>query len=291
MIILGSHCSMKAPKYLLGSIEDAISYKADACMVYTGAPSNSKRKETEALKIEEAHRLMKRHGIDPKNLIIHAPYIINLANSVKPETAAFGIEFLRKEIERVHDFGAQTIVLHPGSHVGAGIETGLEWIIHGLNKVLDTDEHNVNIALETMAGKGKECGYTFEQLALIKAGVHKQDRICICLDTCHIHDAGYDLANLNAVFNEFDRILGLDHLAVVHVNDSKNECGARKDRHENIGSGCIGFDTLYKVVHHPRLDGIPMILETPWIHGKAPYKEEIQKLRCGLHTDSHRQMF
>ena len=131
-----------------------------------------------------------------------------------------------------------------------------------------------------MAGKGSECGRNFEELAIIKAGVHKSNRIGFCMDTCHIHDAGYDLTNFDSVLDEFDRILGLDSLKVLHINDSKNPIGAHKDRHENLGKGYIGFDILTQIVHHPRLDNITKILETPYIDGKAPYKEEIEQLRA-----------
>lgn len=279
MIYLGSHVSLKAPDYLLGSIKEALSYGANACMIYTGPPSNTRRVSIDKFKLTQAKELMKEHDFSMDRVIVHAPYIINLANSLNPDTALFGIDFLKNEISRVHEIGASTLVLHPGSHVKAGEEIGLEWIINGLNAVLDEDDHNVNIALETMAGKGSECGKTFEQLAIIKAGVHKSERIKICMDTCHIHDAGYDVSNFDGVLDDFDHILGLDNLACIHVNDSKNVLGAHKDRHENIGAGHIGFDALYRVVHHSKLEDVTKILETPYIDGKAPYKEEILALR------------
>lgn len=280
MIVLGCHCAMKAPNYLFGSIQEALSYKANACMVYTGAPSNSKRKPTKDLKIKEAHALMKKGGISDEHLIVHAPYIINLANTVKPEVAEFGMDFLTKEIQRTADFGVKIMILHPGSHVGAGKQAGIQSIIQCLNTVLDHDSHNVKVALETMAGKGSECGITFEELAAIKNGVHRADRIGFCMDTCHIHDAGYDLSHFDEVLQTFDRILGLENLLVMHINDSKNTCGSHADRHANIGKGTIGFEILHDIVHHRLLEGIPMILETPWFNGKASYKEEIKKLRC-----------
>ncbi len=278
MIYLGSHVSMKAPDYLVGAIKETISYGANACMIYTGAPSNSKRKSVSELKIQEAHALMEQHHIDKERMIIHAPYIINLANSIDEEKRQFGIDFLSKELLRVQAIGAKTLVLHPGSHVKASEEIGLQKIIDSLNTVLENDDTDVQIALETMAGKGSECGVSFEQLAQIKHGVHHQERISICMDTCHIHDAGYDLNDLDGVLDVFDHYLGLSSLACIHVNDSKNSRGARKDRHENIGKGYIGFDILKRVIHHPRLDDITKILETPYIDGKAPYKDEIQLL-------------
>lgn len=279
MIFLGSHVSMKAPNYLLGSIQEALSYDANACMIYTGPPQNSKRVPIEKFKVEEAKRLMEEHDFSMDRVIIHAPYIINLANSMRPETAEFGVEFLQEELRRVDAIGASVLVLHPGAHVKAGVEVGVEWIVNGLNQVLDQDDSNVVIALETMAGKGSEIGSNFEELAKIREQIHKKERIKICLDTCHIHDAGYDLTAFDEVLDEFDSILGLENLAVLHINDSKNERGAHKDRHENIGNGFIGFETLAKIVHHPKLESITKILETPYIENKPPYNEEIEQLR------------
>lgn len=280
MIYLGSHVSLKAPNYFLGSIQESLSYGANACMIYTGAPSNTRRISMDKFKIEEAKELMKAHDFLMERVIVHAPYLINLANSIKPETAEFGVEFLKEELKRVAMLGAGTLVLHPGSHLKAGVETGIEWIQKGLNAVLDTDESSVCIALETMAGKGNEVGRSFEELSAILEGVHKKERIKICLDTCHIHDAGYDVSHFDEVLEQFDSILGLDRLAVLHINDSKNERGAHKDRHANIGAGFIGFEALANVVHHPKLTKITKILETPYIDGKPPYQEEIRQLRA-----------
>lgn len=278
MIYLGSHVSMKAPDYMLGSIKEALSYGSNACMIYTGAPQNSKRVPIEKFKLPQAKELMKAKDFSMDRVIVHAPYIINLANSIKPETAQFGIEFLAEELKRVAQIGAKTLVLHPGAHMKAGIDVGCQWIINGLNAVLDQDESDIVIALETMAGKGSEVGSQFEELAYIKEHVHKSDRIKICLDTCHVHDAGYDIHDFDQLLETFDQVLGLQNLAVVHVNDSKNVQGAHKDRHENIGKGHIGFETLARIVHHPKLDDITKILETPYIENKPPYKEEIERL-------------
>jgi deoxyribonuclease-4 len=231
------------------------------------------------LKIEEAKKIMAEHDFSIDRVIVHAPYIINLANALKPETALFGQEFLKTELERVSKIGAKTLVLHPGSHVGAGMDIGIEWIINGLNEVLDHDTSDVKIALETMAGKGNECGFTFEQLQKIYLGIHKKSRIGFCMDTCHIWDAGYDITHFDEVLNQFDSILGLENLLCMHINDSKNDLGAHKDRHENIGKGYIGFDVLYAIVHHPKLEHVTKILETPFVGGKACYKEEISALR------------
>ncbi len=269
---------------LLASSEEAVSYGANTFMIYTGAPQNTRRKKIEDLNIEAGRAHMKEHGID--DIVVHAPYIINIGNTTNPATFELGVNFLRTEIERTEALGAGQIVLHPGAHVGAGADKGIEKIIEGLNEVL-TKEHKVQIALETMAGKGSECGRSFEELAAIIEGVDLNDRLSICFDTCHTHDAGYNIVeDFDGVLDEFDRIIGIDRLKVLHVNDSKNPTGARKDRHENIGFGHIGFDAINRIVHHPQLADIPKILETPYVgedkkNKKAPYKFEIEMLRNG----------
>ncbi|MED3649152.1 deoxyribonuclease IV [Heyndrickxia sporothermodurans] len=282
MLKLGSHVSMSGKKMLLGASEEAVSYGANTFMIYTGAPQNTRRKKIEDLNIEAGISHMKENGID--EIIVHAPYIINIGNTVNPSTYELGVNFLRSEIERTEAIGARQIVLHPGAHVGEGADKGIEQIIKGLNEVLTADQ-NVQIALETMAGKGSECGRSFEELAKIIDGVHLNDKLSICFDTCHTHDAGYDIVNnFDGVLEEFDRLIGIDRIKVLHINDSKNVTGARKDRHENIGFGHIGFKALNDIVHHPQLADIPKILETPFVgedkaNKKAPYKYEIAMLK------------
>lgn len=281
-MLLGSHVSMSGKEMLLGSSKEAASYGANTFMIYTGAPQNTRRKPIEELNIEAGIAHMKENGMS--NIVVHAPYIINLGNTTKPETFALGVEFLQKEIERTAHIGATQIVLHPGAHVGAGADAGIAKIVEGLNEVLAT-EFPVQIALETMAGKGSECGRTFDELAQIIDGVVNNHRLSICMDTCHIHDAGYNIVHdFDGVLNEFDKIIGIDRLKVLHINDSKNVCGAAKDRHENIGFGEIGFETLQYIVHHPQLMHLPKILETPFVgvdakSKEAPYKHEIEMLR------------
>lgn len=277
-MIIGSHVSMAGKEMLLGSVKEALSYGANTFMFYTGAPQSTARKPISQLRVDEAKELMKENGIDINNVVVHAPYIINLGNTIKEETYELAVRFLKEEIQRCEAIGATRLVLHPGSHVKAGEEVGLDKIVEGLNEVL-TDSQNVKIALETMAGKGSELGRTFEQIKYIIDHVEKSHLLGVCLDTCHIHDAGYDLSDFDIILNEFDRIIGLNRLLVVHVNDSKNVRGAHKDRHENIGYGYIGFDNLCKVVHHPKLKDVPKILETPYIEKIAPYKEEIEMLK------------
>ncbi|GAB3050990.1 deoxyribonuclease IV [Virgibacillus ainsalahensis] len=282
MLKIGSHVSMKGKKMLLGSSEEAVSYGENTFMIYTGAPQNTRRKPIEELNITDGREHMTKNGID--DIVVHAPYIINIGNSVKPETFDLGVNFLRNEIDRTAALGARQIVLHPGAHVGAGVEEGTKKIIEGLNEVLDYDK-DVQIALETMAGKGSEIGRTFDELAKIIDGVTHNEKLSICLDTCHIHDAGYDIVNdFDGVLNEFDKTIGVNRLKVIHVNDSKNERGAHKDRHENIGFGHIGFDALSHVIYHPQLENLPKILETPFVgedkkSKKAPYKFEIEMIK------------
>ncbi|WP_407268407.1 deoxyribonuclease IV [Radiobacillus sp. PE A8.2] len=279
---IGSHVSMSGKKMLLGSSEEATSYGATTFMIYTGAPQNTRRRPIEELNIEAGREHMSKAGI--LDIVVHAPYIINIGNSVKKETFQLGVDFLTSEIERTDAIGATQIVLHPGAHVGEGPEKGIAKIIEGLNEVLYAGQ-NVQIALETMAGKGSEIGRRFEEIAQIMEGVTHNDKLSVCLDTCHIHDAGYDIVNdFDGVLDEFDRIVGIDKIKVVHVNDSKNERGAHKDRHENIGFGHIGFDALRYIVHHPQLAELPKILETPYVgedkkNKKPPYKFEIEMLK------------
>jgi len=282
MLKIGSHVSMSGKKMLLAASEEAISYGATTFMVYTGAPQNTRRKKIEELNIEAGLHHMKKHGIE--EIVVHAPYIINIGNTINPDTFELGVNFLRSEIERTEAIGAKQIVLHPGAHVGAGTEAGIKKIIEGLNEVLTRDQ-NVQIALETMAGKGSECGKSFEELAMIIDGVTHNEKLTVCFDTCHTHDAGYDIVeNFDGVLEEFDKIIGIDRLKVLHINDSKNPRGSRKDRHENIGFGHIGFKALSYIVHHPQLADVPKILETPYVgedkkNTKPPYKFEIAMLR------------
>jgi len=281
-MLLGSHVSMSGKKMLEGSAEEAHKFGESTFMIYTGAPQNTRRKSIEDLNITKGHEAMEKYGLS--NIVVHAPYIINIANTTKPEVFELGVNFLQNEIERTQAIGAKDIVLHPGSHVGAGAEVGIKKIIDGLNEVL-TNDNNVRIALETMAGKGSEVGRTFEEIAQIIDGVTHNERLSICFDTCHTHDTGYNIKDdFDGVLNEFDKIIGVDRIKVVHVNDSKNEQGAHKDRHENIGFGHIGFDALNYVVHHDTFKDIPKILETPYVgedkkNKKPPYKHEIEMLK------------
>lgn len=284
-LILGSHVGMSGKKMMLGSVEEALSYGANTFMIYTGAPQNTRRKELSELNIEAAQKCMAENGIE--QFIVHAPYIINLGNTVKPETYDIAVKFLAVEIERTIAMGSKVLVLHPGAHVGAGVEAGVASIIKGLNKVLTADM-DCYVALETMAGKGTEIGRTFEELAMIYDGVTHNEKLRVCFDTCHTHDAGYDIIHdFDGVIDRFDRLIGKDQIAAFHINDSKNVFGAGKDRHANLGQGYIGFEAIRNIVYHPDFMHVPKILETPWIPAEdgskdsfPPYKEEIAMLRA-----------
>ncbi|MCM1498373.1 MAG: deoxyribonuclease IV [Clostridium sp.] len=284
---LGCHVGMSGKEMMLGSVKDAIRVGANTFMLYTGAPQNTKRKAIGELRIAEARELMKQHGIE--EFIVHAPYIINLANTVKPETFDIAVKCLESELERTKAMGSDTLVLHPGSHVGEGVEKGVEQIAKGINEVL-TRNTEVHIALETMAGKGSEIGRSFEELAMIYERVIYNDKLRVCFDTCHVSDAGYDIIHdFDGVMEHFDEVIGKEQIAVFHMNDSKNEPGAGKDRHENFGFGCIGFDALMYMMNHKDFMDIPKILETPFVKAPddakksyEPYKHEIAMIRSGV---------
>ena len=275
-MIIGSHVSFKKDMQLLGSVKEALSYGSNTFMFYTGAPQNTVREKIDSELTKEAYGLMKENNIDPNNVIIHAPYIINMASQND-----FAPTFLKEEIKRVEQLGFNKLVLHPGSSVKLTSDEGIQNIIDNLNKV---GESKVTILLETMAGKGTELGKTFEEIKQIIDGVNYE--LGVCLDTCHINDAGYDVSNFDKVLDDFDRIIGLKYLKCVHVNDSKKVINSHKDRHENIGYGNLGFDNLIKVIYHEKLKNIPKILETPYItkddNSKErfypPYKFEIEMI-------------
>ncbi len=289
---IGSHVSNNGIKMLEGSVEEALSYGANALMVYLGAPQNTFRKPFNQMHINEALELCKKNNIDPEDIIVHAPYIVNLAQSDNQKWD-YAITFLGNELMGTSMIGAKYMVLHPGAHVGMGSNYGIERIANGINCILsDTINYRSVILLETMAGKGTECGRTFEEIKAIIDRVHNKNRIGVCLDTCHINDAGYDIVNdYEGVINDFDRIIGLEYLKVIHLNDSKNPVGSHKDRHENIGFGTIGFETLMKFVNDERFKEIPKILETPYIPytkdlSLPPYQEEIAMIKCGKFNEN-----
>lgn len=284
-LLIGSHVSMKGKEMLLGSAKEAASYGENVMMVYTGAPQNTRRKPIDELNIDAGQAYMKAHGIE--QVVVHAPYVVNLGNTIKPENFPFAVDFLREEVKRAQALGATQIVLHPGAHVGAGPDAAIAQIAKGLNEIITPDQ-TVKIALETMAGKGTEVGITFEQLAQIIEQVDDNDKLSVCFDTCHTNDAGYDIVgDFDGVLKHFDDVVGLDRLQVIHLNDSKNPQGSHKDRHELLGLGTIGFEALNAVAHHPALTSVPKIMETPWVipdpenkkKKLPPYGYEVAMLR------------
>ena len=283
-MVIGSHVSFQKNQ-LLDSVKEAISYNADTFMFYTGAPQNTRRSTIDSALKEKAYDLMKEHNIDINNVICHAPYIVNLANNKELDKYKFSIDFLIEEIKRCEMLGVTKIVLHPGSSVGIDREEALKNIIYALNMILESDK-NVIICLETMAGKGTELGINLKEIKTIIDGINKKELIGVCLDTCHLNDSGIDINKFNEYLDLFDKEIGIDKIKVVHVNDSKNEIGSHKDRHENIGFGTIGFTALVDVINNPRLD-VPFILETPYVGDSdddknrlyPPYKYEIEMIR------------
>ena len=290
-LLIGSHVGLNAPEYYLGSVKEAISYGATTFMFYTGAPQNSYRKALNELMIKEGRELLAKRSFDESKIVVHAPYIINAANPSRPDLLELSIKTIINELQRTAAFGAKILVLHPGNHLGAGPEAAIEVLAKSLDEVLANDGTDVKIAIETMAGKGSEIGTCFEQVRDIIEKCQFKDRLGVCLDTCHVSDAGYDVNDADGLLDEFDRIIGLERLLVVHVNDSKNPRGAHKDRHENLGYGEIGFEALCRIANHPRLKSIPKILETPYINEKAPYSDEIRMLRDESYEDGWKERY
>ena len=282
-LIIGSHVGFSAGKQLLGSAQEALSYGSNTFMFYTGAPQNTKRNPIRDDFTMEAYKLMKENNMDLSKVVIHAPYIVNLGNL---DNFDFSVNFLKGEIERASLLGVKNVVLHPGANVSFDRKDSIESIIHGLNLILDNDM-DVTICLETMAGKGSEIGINLDEIKTIIDGVKFKNKIGVCLDTCHLWDSGVDLNNFDEYINEFDKNIGINYIKVIHVNDSKNELGSHKDRHENIGFGNIGFDTLIKIIYDVRFKDIPKILETPYVTKDddskekiyPPYKYEIDMIR------------
>lgn len=277
MLLIGSHVSFDKNDQLLKATKQMVSYGGNTFMFYTGAPQNTNRFPINDEKTQEAINLMKENNISYEHLVVHAPYIINLAN---PNNMDFGIRFLSEELDRCNELGVKKIVLHPGSHVGIGIEEGIKNITFCLNKVFEINKTDVVVLLETMAGKGSEIGSKLEEIEKIIQNIKDKNRIGICLDTCHLNDSGYDIENFDLLLDKVDKLIGIDKIGCIHINDSKNEIASHKDRHENLGFGTIGFDKLIKVIYNERLENIPKILETPFINREfPPYKEEIEMIR------------
>lgn len=288
-MIIGSHVSFGNTQ-LLASAKEAISYNANTFMFYTGAPQNTVRKEINENYTNEALKLMKENNINIDNVICHAPYIVNLANKEVEEKWNFSISFIKQELKRCDLLGVKYMVLHPGNALKMDKTIALDNIIEALNFIL-TDDSKCMILLETMAGKGSECGSNIAEIEYMIKNVSPKNRIGVCLDTCHLNDSGVSMNNFDEYLREFEKRIGLDKIKCIHINDSKNEIASHKDRHENIGFGTIGFETLNYIVHHDKLKDVPKILETPYINGKAPYKEEIEELRSNKFNPNLKELF
>ena len=282
-LIIGSHVSFNSKAQLLGSVREALSYNANTFMIYTGGAQSTLRSDINSEYTYEAFKLMIENNINPKNVIVHAPYIVNLANKSDINKYNFYIEFLVNELNRVKELGLDKMVLHPGSATTCTKEEAISNIAEAINKIYENTT-DVMILLEYMAGKGNEVGSSIGELKGIIDKINDKDRIGVCIDTCHMNDSGVEIAKFDEFLDEFDREIGIDKIKCVHVNDSLNPIGSHKDRHANIGYGTIGFDNLINVVYNNRLEGIPFILETPYINRNnkdayAPYKMEIESIR------------
>ena len=273
MLNLG--CHLTSSKGYENMAKEAVKINANTFQFFTRNPRGGKAKDIDPDDVERFLALAREAGIG--KIVAHAPYTLNPC-SAEQKTRDFAYMAMSDDLRRMEFTPGNYYNFHPGSHVGQGVEAGIEMIADLLNRIL-TPEQTTVVLLETMAGKGSEIGGRFEELAAIIDKVHLKDKIGVCLDTCHVHDGGYDIVNdLDGVIAEFDRIIGLDRLKAIHINDSLNPCGAHKDRHACIGEGHIGTQTIAAVLNHPKLKGLPAILETPQ-PDLAGYAAEIQMLR------------
>lgn len=269
---IGSHLSFSKGYENIG--KTALSIGANTFQFFTRSPQGGQARELDLADVEKLNTIIKEHEFD--HILAHAPYTLNAA-SAKEYVREFAEMVMRDDIYRMSFFKNSLYNFHPGSHVGQGVDVGIDLIIDMLNRILDPTQETI-VLLETMAGKGTEIGRTFEELAQIIDGVRIKNKIGVCLDTCHIFDAGYDIVNdLEGVIDHFDAVIGLDKLKAIHLNDSKNVCGSRKDRHEKIGEGHIGLETFEKIINHPKLKHLPFYLETP--NELDGYQKEIELLK------------
>jgi deoxyribonuclease-4 len=276
-IIIGSHVSFLKDSELYGSVMESVSYGANTFMIYTGSNQSAERREINHSLTLKGWEAMKEHGIDINNVIVHAPFIVNLANNKDERKYNFYISFMKNEINRCKELGIHKMVFHPGSRTDLDKEVALDNIVFGLNSIMK-DVNDFDLLIEFMSGKGTEVGCTIEDMKYIMDNINV-DNVGVCLDTCHINDAGYDISEFDSFLDLFDKYIGINKIKCVHVNDSLNPLGSHKDRHANIGYGTIGFEAIINVIYNERLKGIPMILETPYVNEKAPYKYEIDNIR------------
>lgn len=295
MLLIGSHVSF-GTEQILSSLKEALSYNATTFMFYTGAPTNTIRKDIKQEYVEQALSLMKENNIDINNIVCHAPYIVNLANNTDPDKYSFSKDFIKNELKRCDEMHITKMVLHPGSAVGITKEEGLNNIVNAINEILDGST-KCHLLLETMAGKGSECGTSIEEISYLINNINNKEQIGICLDTCHLSDSGYDMTKFDDYLDELSKQINLSHIECIHINDSKNEQGSHKDRHANLGMGTIGFDTLINIIYNERLSNVPKILETPYIGDTdedkerlyPPYKYEIEMIRNKKYNNNYRE--
>lgn len=272
MLKIGCHLSISNGFEAMG--KDAIEIKANTFQFFTRNPRGSKAKDIDLNDVEKLLKLMKENNF--AKILGHAPYTLNIC-SADERTREFALEVMEDDIKRLELLPNNYYNFHPGSHVKQGVKIGIKYIVEALNKILKPEQTTI-VLLETMSGKGTEIGRTFEELKEIIDGVSLSNKLGVCLDTCHVYDAGYDIVNnLDGVLYEFDRIIGLDKLYAIHLNDSKNPFGSHKDRHEIIGKGHIGYDTIARIINHPKLRDLPFFLETP--NDLFGHEEEIKLLR------------
>ena len=271
-MIIGTH--MSVAKGIAAAAENTVKMQADTMQIFSRNPRGSGYRDYEEKEIERFQEIRRTGGLGP--ILAHAPYTMNLASD-KDKVYEFACMVLREDVARMDRLGIENLVFHPGSHTGIGVEKGIVNIVRGLDQAI-TGEEKITVLLETMSGKGTEIGERFEELRAIRDGAAHPERIGICLDTCHVFAAGYDIVHdLDGVLQEFDEILGFELLKAVHLNDSMMPFGSRKDRHAVTGEGEIGMEALMQIVAHPRLRHLPFYLETPL--DDAGHKAEIARIR------------
>ncbi|WP_297392150.1 deoxyribonuclease IV [uncultured Peptoniphilus sp.] len=272
MFYIGAHLS--TAKGYAHMAEEALSISANTFQFFSRNPRGSKMKKLDEADIEKLMQIAEENNFGP--LLAHAPYTLNPCSSTE-SIREFANIVLAEDLERLNYFKKTYYNFHPGSHTGLGVDAAIEIISAQLNMVLREDQDTI-VLLETMAGKGTEIGSNFEELARIIEGVHLKEKVGVCIDTCHVHEAGYDIVNdLDGVLDDFDKVVGLDKLYAIHLNDSKNERFAHKDRHEKIGQGKIGLEAIGRIINHEKLRDLPFYLETP--NDLSGYKKEIEVLR------------
>lgn len=268
---------MSAPEYLTKTVDLCLKNKENCFMFYLGAPQNTHRVATKYLNIEQCKKELINNDIDINNVVIHLAYIINAASGDKVKRD-FARDFIKKEIAGAYECGITKVVLHPGNAVGISKEEAIANCIDTINKVNEFNK-GVTICIETMSGKGTEICANFKEIKQVIDGVKNKKLIGVCFDTCHVWDSGYDLSDVDQVFNEFDKEVGLEWIKIIHLNDSENIKGSKKDRHANIGYGKIGFDNLINVAYYKPLENVPKILETPMADNWASYGKEIECIK------------